>query len=130
MTSFFRIGLAGYSVVVFLIGLGAYVGVLPTFIAAVPHLDLLMHLILIGGVAFFLDGALRHRPLYRGRGSMGGAIVIAVAGFEEWAQRFSPRRSSTWSDFIADVIGVVLMVWLARRVTAMRVAEPEAVAQS
>jgi hypothetical protein len=122
MTSLFRIGLVGYGTMVFCIGLGAYLGVLPTFIAAVPHLDLLMHLLLIGGVAFFLDGALQQRPLYRGRGSLAGLAVIAVAGFEEWAQRFSPRRSSTWEDFFADVIGVFLMVWLSRRVVAAHAA--------
>ncbi|MFT3772461.1 MAG: VanZ family protein [Minicystis sp.] len=118
MTSFFRTGFILYLAMDVLIGAGAYAGVLPTMIHGLPHFDLVMHLILIGGVAFFLDGALGHRPLWRGRGSLAGAGVIVVAGIEEWAQRFSPRRSSTWSDFAADVVGVILFVWLARQVTA------------
>ena len=116
MISFFRKGLVVHTTMVVLIGAGAYAGVLPTALRLVPHVDLLLHLLLIGGVAFFLDGALAHRPLYRGRGSLGGAAVIAVAGVEEWAQRFSPRRTSTWSDFAADVLGVMLFVWLARQI--------------
>ncbi|MBI2388371.1 MAG: VanZ family protein [Deltaproteobacteria bacterium] len=116
MTSFFRRGLIGHTALVVAIGIGAYAGGLPAVFGALPRLDLVMHLILIGGVAFFLDGALRHRAIFRGRGSLGGAIVIALAGAEEWAQRFSPRRSSTFSDFAADVVGVLVFVWLARRI--------------
>lgn len=120
MRRFFRLGLAAHFTTVFFIGLGAYLGVIPTFIHAVPHADWAMHALLIGGVAFFLDGAIDHRPLYRGKGSLAGAAVLALAGFEEWAQRFSHRRSSSWGDFIADAIGVVFFVWLARRITAAR----------
>jgi hypothetical protein len=116
MISFFRRGFVVYSTMVVLIGIGAYAGVLPTSIRFLPHYDLVMHLLLIGGVAFFADGALAHRPLYRGFGSLGGAAVLLVAGIEEWAQRFSPRRTSSWSDFAADVVGVILFVWAARRI--------------
>ncbi|APR75483.1 Hypothetical protein A7982_00829 [Minicystis rosea] len=118
MTSFFRVSFFVYTTVVVLIGAGAYAGVLPTTLSGLPHADLLLHFLFIGGVAFFADGALRHRPLWRRHGSLGGFAVIVVAGIEEWAQRFSPRRSSTWSDFTADVLGVILFVWLSRRVTA------------
>lgn len=120
MISFFRRGFIGWSAMVVLIGIGAYAGALPTAIGAVPHFDLVMHLLLIGGVAFFADGAIGHRPLYRGRGSLGGTAVLVAAGVEEWAQRFSPRRTSCWSDFIADAVGVILFVWLARRVDVTR----------
>jgi hypothetical protein len=113
---FFRIGLATQVALVVVISACAYLGVLPSNIPAIPHLDWLGHGVLIGGLAFFADGALAHRPLAAGRGSLGGALVLAAAGFEEWAQRFSPRRTSTWGDFVADVVGVVLCVWLARRV--------------
>lgn len=114
MKSFFQKGFVAYTTMVVLIGIGAYTGVLPTSIRLLPHYDTVMHLILIGGVAFFADGALAHRPLVRGYGSLGGAAVLLVAGVEEWAQRFSPRRTSSWSDFAADVVGVILFVWAAR----------------
>lgn len=117
MRRFFQLGLATHLTLVFLIGLGAYLGVLPTFIGAIPHSDWAMHALLIGGLAFFFDGAIDHRPLAFGKGSLAGAAVLALAGIEEWAQRFSHRRSSSWGDFIADAIGVVFFVWLARRIS-------------
>jgi hypothetical protein len=116
MKRFFVVGLILQLTFDVLCGTGAYLGLLPTHMAAVPHLDLVGHFLFIGGVAFFLDGVLDRRPLPFGFWSLGGALVIAVAGIEEYLQRFSARRSSTWSDFIADVLGVVLCVWLSRRV--------------
>jgi hypothetical protein len=126
MKRFFRIGLAAQLTFVILMGTGAYVGFLPTGLAAVPHLDWVLHAVFIGGVAFFLDGALGHRPLARGVGSLAGAVVMGVAGFEEWAQRFSSRRSSSWGDFIADAIGIVVLVWLARRLSRSEMAKESA----
>lgn len=116
----FRAGLAAYGTMVVMIGAGAYLGILPTGIQAIPHFDLVMHLILIGGVGFFLDGALDHRPLLGRWWSLGGTLVLIVAGIEEWAQRFSPRRSSSFSDYAADIAGVILFVWLARKVGKLR----------
>jgi hypothetical protein len=115
MRRFFAIGLALQLLFDVTIGAGAYLGVLPTSLHAVPHFDLVCHFAFIGGVAFFLDGLLERRPLPFGFWSLGGALVIAVAGIEEYLQRFSARRSSTWSDFFADVAGVVICVWLSRR---------------
>lgn len=115
MKRFFKLGLVLHATFVVLLATGAYLGVVPTVLHALPHLDLVGHMLFIGALAFFLDGALDHRPL--AGWSLGGAAVIAVAGVEEWAQRFSSRRSSTWSDFFADVIGVLIGVWLARRLT-------------
>ena len=117
MKRLFRLGFAAHLGLVVLISAGAYLGMLPTHLPAVPHLDLLGHAILIGGLGFFLDGALERRPLAGGRGSLGGAIVLVVAGVEEWAQRFSPRRESSFLDYAADVVGVVFFVWLSRRVS-------------
>lgn len=124
MTSFFRASFVAYATLIVLIGAGAYAGALPTTLRGLPHADLVMHFLLIGGLAFFADGALRRRPLWRGHGSMGGFAVILLAGIEEWAQRFSPRRSSTWSDFAADVGGVILFVWLSRCVNRVSRSTP------
>jgi hypothetical protein len=117
-TVLFRIGFAAQLFLVVAISICAYAGVLPTAIAAVPHLDLLGHAILIGGLAFFLDGALEHRPLVRGRAfpRLGPVVVLVVAGVEEYLQRLSPRRDSSWSDYLADVAGVCFFAWLSRRV--------------
>ena len=117
MKSLFRLGLSVQLILVVLGALAAYVGVMPAApVGAVPHRDFFVHIIMIGVLAFFLDGTLEHRALWRGWWSLAGALVLGVAGIEEWAQRFSPRRSSTLSDFVADTLGVVFFVWLARRV--------------
>jgi hypothetical protein len=123
MTRFFRAGFAAHLTLVVLISIGAYAGALPTSIAAVPHLDLLGHAILIGGLAFFLDGALEHRGLLRDRAfpRLGPVLVLVAAGIEEYAQRFSPRRDSSWSDYAADVVGVCFFAWLSLRVDGPRV---------
>jgi hypothetical protein len=140
----FRLGFVVHLSLVVLISVGAYAGVLPTSVPDVPHLDWLGHAILIGGLAFFLDGALDHRslmgappapqtppapppspwPLRKGIAfpRLGPAIVIAAAGIEEYLQRLSPRRSSDLGDFLADVVGVCFFSWLSRRVVEARYA--------
>lgn len=114
----FRWGLAIQLAVDVLIALGAYLGILPTTLPQVPHFDLLAHAVLIGLLGFFLDGALGFRRFLPNvaRPRLGALLVILVAGTEEYLQRFSARRTSTWSDFIADVMGVLFFSWLARRV--------------
>ena len=53
--------------------------------------------------------------------------VLLVAGIEEYLQRLSPRRSSSWSDFVADAIGVCFFAWLSLRVdTAYRMSAARA----
>lgn len=115
----FRAGFAAHLALVVAISIGAYAGMLPTAIPAVPHLDLLGHAILIGGLAFFLDGALEHRPLVRGRSfpRLAPVLVLIAAGIEEYLQRLSPRRTSDWNDYFADVVGVCFFAWLSRRMS-------------
>jgi VanZ family protein len=117
MVRFWRAGFAVQSVLVSLISAGAYLGVLPTSLRAVAHADLVMHVLLIGLLAFFLDGALGYRPLRRGAPfpRLAPALVLLLAGAEEIAQGLSPRRSSSLSDYAADVLGVCLFCWLSRR---------------
>jgi polysaccharide biosynthesis protein VpsQ len=120
--SLFRLGLAAHLSLVVLISAGAYAGFLPTSIPEVPYFDKLGHAILIGGLAFFLDGALGHRPLWPGLSfpRLGPVIVAAAAGIEEYLQRLSPRRSSDLGDFAADVVGICFFSWLSRRVVEAR----------
>jgi VanZ family protein len=115
-------GLSAQLAVVVAASIGAYAGVLPTSVHALPHLDWLGHAVGFGLLAFFLDGALGHRPLARGLAfpRLAPALVLAIAGAEELAQGLSPRRSSSLGDFIADLVGVCLFAWLAKRVTEAR----------
>jgi VanZ family protein len=106
---------------------GAYLGRLPTFYRGLPHADLLAHAVLFGLLAGFLDGALGHRPLLRGRAPwlrVAPVLVLGVAAAEEVAQLLSPHRTASLADFTADVVGVTLFVWLAGRLTAWRSRRP------
>jgi VanZ family protein len=121
MPRFWRAAFVVQLVAVVAIATGAYLGRLPTFYQRIPHADLVAHAVLFGLLAGFLDGALGHRPLLRGRLPwlrLAPVVVLAVAAVEEIAQRLSPRRTSSFSDYAADLVGVVLFVWLAGRVTA------------
>lgn len=116
----FRVATVAHFAVVVAIAIGAYTGSLPTSLPSVPHADLLGHAVLVGLLALLLDGALAWRAPVRALPwlRLGPALVLAVAGAEEWAQRFSVRRTSCWSDFAADVVGVCVFSWAGRRLLA------------
>jgi VanZ family protein len=115
----FRWALALQLLLDVLISVGAYRGILPTRLPQIPHLDLPIHALLIGLLGGLLDGSLGFRRLTPRLAfpRLGAIVVITAAGIEEYLQRFSPRRSSTYSDFIADVVGVLFFSWLAKRVS-------------
>jgi VanZ family protein len=116
--TFYRSGFIAHLTLVVLISAGAYLGILPTAIHGLPGIDKLGHAILIGGLAFFLDGALEHRRVHPSLPfpRLGPAIVLVVAGVEEYLQRFSSRRSSDLMDYAADIVGVCFFAWLSLRV--------------
>jgi polysaccharide biosynthesis protein VpsQ len=118
MQKLWTLGFAAQSTLVVIISIGAYAGVIPTVFQVVPHLDFAGHFILIGALAFFLDGALGYRELIRGRAfpRLAPVLVLTVAGIEEYLQRLSPRRTSDWLDFLADAAGVCFFSWLALHV--------------
>lgn len=134
---FYRVGLLLHTAAICTIAACAYAGMLPSAITVVPHYDTITHFLLVGMFGFFLDGALAHRPLVRAGSRddssanggapsraglafvprVGTAIALALATTEEIAQRLSPRRSSTWSDFAANTTGILICSWLALRLT-------------
>lgn len=110
------IGLA-LSSVAFAIGVSAlaYGGKLPTWIPAAPGLDKLGHFVIFAGVAFFADGALGYRPLLR-RASwprLAPVLIWVPVAIDEWAQRFSTRRTPELLDLLADTVGIALGAWLS-----------------
>ena len=117
MKTFWRVGLNFALVCIVLASLLAYTGVIPTRAFSASHADWVGHALGFGTMAFFLDGFLGHRSLFAIRGltwiKTGPALVLAIAGIDEIAQRLSPIRSSTLGDFVADVIGVSAGAFLA-----------------
>jgi len=94
----------------------AYGGTLRLEALGVPHIDFVGHLVFMGLLACFADGMLGHRAVAR-TVRLGPALVLAAAATDEVLQRFSIHRSSSWSDFVADAIGVTLGAFVATRIT-------------
>lgn len=110
------IGLALASVS-FAVGVSAlaYGGKLPTWIPAAPGFDKLGHFVIFAGVAFFADGALGYRALLRRAPwlRLGPVLVWVPVAIDEWAQRFSTRRTPELLDLLADTLGVVIGAWVS-----------------
>ena len=121
MKTWFQAAFLVHVALVVAISVAAYTGHLPT-LPDVRHIDKLGHAILIGGLAFSLDGALEHRTLFRAHAfpRLAPLLVLVVAGVEEYLQRLSPRRSSDILDFAADVAGACFFTWLSLRLDAAR----------
>jgi len=112
-----RLAFAAHLAVVAAIVVAAYLGALPTFYQRIPHADLFAHAVLFGLLGALLDGALARRPVSRR-----ALPWLGAAALEELAQLLSPRRTSSLSDYAADVLGVVVLTWLLRRLTGPRAA--------
>ncbi len=117
-----RYGFAAHLALVLAIGAGAYLGRLPTELASVAEADKILHFLLIGMLAFFLDGALGFRPVAGERHPsvpawlrLAPVLILAAAGIEELLQALSPRRSASVLDYAADFAGVVVCSWSSRR---------------
>jgi hypothetical protein len=114
--------IAGFCIhlgLVLLIAVSAYLGILPTQYKVIPQSDFFGHAILIGFLAFFLDGMWNFRPLLPGKMlwlRVGPALILWIAAIEEIAQMLSPYRTASLKDFVADVLGIFFCSWLAKTV--------------
>jgi hypothetical protein len=121
MRAFWIAGFCVYLALVSTIVVAAYLGRLPD-VPFLTRVDYLGHAVLIGLLAFFLDGALGFRPVLASRGRPLGwlrlapVIVLMVAGAEELAQSLSPFRSCSLTDFAGDVVGIFALSALALRI--------------
>ena len=83
-----------------------------------PGSDKVGHFILIGGMAFFANVALRGRKLgWMQLGSLGVALVFIA---EEFSQRVIPWRTFDLGDIAADIAGIVFFDLLSRPVLRSR----------
>lgn len=90
----------------------SYAGQMPGIVPE-TNLDKVVHFVVGGALATTLDGALKRRSI--GFLPIAVPAVLVPAGIEEWLQRYSDTRTSSLGDFAADVAGVVVCTWLARR---------------
>jgi VanZ family protein len=79
-----------------------------------PGADKVAHFWIAGLLAFFLDGALARRRVFT-HVPLAALLVLVPTGLEEIAQRFSIHRTSSIWDYAADVVGVVVFLWLRNR---------------
>jgi VanZ family protein len=127
----YRIALAAQLALVALIDLGAYTGHIPTQIYWIPFYDKIMHFLLVGVFGALLDGALAHRAIVRVPfvPRVGSAITLVLAGAEEYLQRLSPRRNSSWGDLAANYAGILVCSWVLKRITMAHLERLEAKAR-
>jgi len=114
MRSYWRTGFVVSALICVVSSCLAYGGWMRVAVLGVPHLDFVGHLVMMGVLACFADGLLRHRTFARAL-PLGPALVLAAATIDEVLQRFSANRTSSWSDFVADAIGVTLGALAAAR---------------
>jgi hypothetical protein len=113
-----RVGVVAQTTLAVAVSALAYRNALPAWTPAFEGADKIGHFAIFGLLAFFLDGALGYRALSRRAtwlrlAPLGLWVVVAI---EEWAQRFSPHRTSDLRDLLADTLGIALLAWASRRI--------------
>jgi len=78
-----------------------------------PGTDKAGHFVLIGGMAFMLNLALRRRL---GPFLLGSVLVAIVFTCEEFSQLHFSTRHFDWGDLAADFAGIAFFEWPARRI--------------
>lgn len=108
--------------IVFLVTQMAYLDLLPKALLAWPFSDKVMHALLFGAVAFWLNLWLNNRQLTYRRWSLPLAIALpfALAMLEEGMQAFSPLRTFDLTDLLSDFLGMYGFWWLSGRLLAVQ----------
>ena len=111
---------------VVLVTMMAYLGILPRHLLAWPHADKVLHFLLFGAVAFWLNlwmgGRVTRIPLPGSRKERSRPVPVAVliplvlAAVEEGIQVTSPHRTGSPADLGADLLGLLLFWRLSEEV--------------
>ncbi len=115
-----------------MVTLMAYLGLLPLYLLTWPYADKVLHLILVGALAFWLNLWMPNWQLQMRNIRLPVAIVLpfAVAAIEEVMQSLSPIRTLDLGDLASDLVGLFVFYLLSRWVmTRMLPPEPTSVAQ-
>ena len=111
------IALICYVAILIAISVLAYNHKIPAIITKIPYYDIIGHFLLFG-----IAGLLAHRALKRKVIKifiicvpLGPAIITLIVFAEEFFQRFSQYRSSSYADIIADICGILFFYYLDKR---------------
>ncbi len=98
----------------------AYLDLLPANLLHWPMADKVLHLLLFGAVAFWLNLYLQGRSVRLWRIPVPLAILIplALAALEEMLQSFSSVRTASAADLASDLAGMILFWWASRILVA------------
>ncbi|CAA6808011.1 MAG: Trypsin [uncultured Sulfurovum sp.] len=83
-------------------------------IGQIPYGDKLMHALLYGVMALFLNYGLnfKSKNIFGFNMQVGALIVLTFAGLEEITQYWLPSRTCDMFDFVADTVGVILFSFI------------------
>ena len=86
-----------------------------SWVAAMPHLDKVMHCLLMGCLAWVANIAIKHHRLSLGsiRLLTGSCLIWVIVAAEEYSQQWFPARSCDPWDLLADSIGITLAALLS-----------------
>lgn len=106
-------GLSTFGAVALVLASLAYRDMLP---GVLREYDKATHFVMAGALVFFLDGALQRRAVVVAKVPISAAwlFVLVPAAAEEYLQRFATFRTSELWDFLADVAGATVCLWLSR----------------
>lgn len=98
----------------------AYLDILPGYLLRWPLADKVLHFLLIGSIAFWLNLWLNGRSLQARPRPIPLALLIpfSLALLEEGFQFFSPLRTASLSDLSSDLAGLLFFWWLSQRIVA------------
>ncbi len=119
---FWIVGLVLYAAFIVLLVVLADLGRLPLFFFF-PAYDTVGHFVLIGLLAFFINGALNGRVAFRvvGLPVYTAVLVTAVLALaEELSQGFLLTRTMSLRDSLADLAGILVFGFLSARLLAIK----------
>jgi len=88
------------------------------FSGGIPYFDKISHFLLMGGLSFLVNAALKAREvsLSKLRYLLGTLLVLLIVSLEEFSQLFVSGRAFDIGDLVADYLGIFIFGEIARRI--------------
>ena len=111
------IALTCYVAILITISVLAYSHKIPAIVTKIPYYDIIGHFLLFGIAALLAHRALKRKviKIFIVFVPLGPAIVTLIVFAEEFFQRFSQYRSSSYADLIADICGILFFYYLDKQ---------------